>query len=78
GILRETCKHNQIKNITMVEIDLEMINLCKKYFPNHNQNSYQDPRVKLIISDGLEFIKNNSEKFDLIISDSTDPINHGK
>ncbi|QCI20357.1 polyamine aminopropyltransferase [Buchnera aphidicola (Brachycaudus cardui)] len=78
GILREVCKHKHIKSITMVEIDINIIALCKKYFPNHSQNAYQDYRLKLIIDDGLNFTKQTKEKFDLIISDSTDPISYGK
>ncbi|CAL4326273.1 polyamine aminopropyltransferase [Buchnera aphidicola] len=78
GILREICKHKDIKNITMVEIDINIINLCKKYFPNHNKNAYEDSRLKLIIDDGLNFTKKTKEKFDLIISDSTDPLGCGK
>lgn len=78
GILREVCKHKNIENITMVEIDINIINLCKKYFPNHSANSYHDSRLKLIIDDGLNFIKKTKEKFDLIISDSTDPVSFGK
>ncbi|WAI18628.1 MAG: polyamine aminopropyltransferase [Buchnera aphidicola (Acyrthosiphon caraganae)] len=78
GILREVCRHKTIENITMVEIDANIIDLCKKYFPNHSNNSYQDSRLKLIIDDGLNFIKKTKDKFDLIISDSTDPIGYGK
>lgn len=78
GILREICRHKNIENITMVEIDNKIIDLCKKYFPNHSNNSYQDFRLKLIIDDGLKFTKETKEKFDLIISDSTDPIGCGK
>ncbi|QCI23758.1 polyamine aminopropyltransferase [Buchnera aphidicola (Macrosiphoniella sanborni)] len=78
GILREVCRHKDIKNITMVEIDHTIINLCQKYFPNHSYNAYQDLRLKLIIDDGLNFIRETKETFDLIISDSTDPINYGK
>ncbi|CAL4321142.1 Polyamine aminopropyltransferase [Buchnera aphidicola (Protaphis terricola)] len=78
GTLREVCKHKNISNITMVEIDINIINLCKKYFPNHSDNAYNDSRLKLIIDDGLNFIKNTHQKFDLIISDSTDPIGCGK
>ncbi|QCI20940.1 polyamine aminopropyltransferase [Buchnera aphidicola (Hyperomyzus lactucae)] len=78
GILREVCKHRNIENITMVEIDINIINLCKKYFPNHSCNAYYDSRLKLIIDDGLNFVKKTREKFDLIISDSTDPIGCGK
>lgn len=78
GILREVCRHKNIESITMVEIDRNVIELCKKFFPRHNNNSYKDSRLKLIIDDGLNFIKKTEEKFDLIISDSTDPIKYGK
>ncbi|QCI22084.1 polyamine aminopropyltransferase [Buchnera aphidicola] len=78
GILREVCRHKTIENITMVEIDKNIIDLCKKFFPKHSDNAYEDPRLKLIIDDGLNFIKKTKEKFDLIISDSTDPVKHGK
>ncbi|QIQ41805.1 MAG: polyamine aminopropyltransferase [Buchnera aphidicola (Microlophium carnosum)] len=78
GILREVCRHKTIDSITMVEIDINIIDLCKKYFPNHSNNAYQDSRLKLIIDDGLNFTKKTQEKFDLIISDSTDPIGCGK
>lgn len=78
GILREACRHKNIEKITMVEIDYHIIELCKKFFPNHSNESYEDSRVKLIIDDGLNFVKHTKEKFDLIISDSTDPIGYGK
>ncbi|ANZ22436.1 spermidine synthase [Buchnera aphidicola (Diuraphis noxia)] len=78
GILREVCRHKTIENITMVEIDHEIIDICKKFFPNHSKNSYKDSRLKLIIDDGLNFTNKTKEKFDLIISDSTDPIKYGK
>ncbi|QFQ32393.1 polyamine aminopropyltransferase [Buchnera aphidicola (Aphis fabae)] len=78
GILREVCKHKNINNITMVEIDISIINLCKKYFPTHSNNAYEDPRLELIIDNGLNFVKKTNKKFDLIISDSTDPIGPGK
>ncbi|WP_343154437.1 polyamine aminopropyltransferase [Buchnera aphidicola (Aphis aurantii)] len=78
GILREVCKHKNIDNITMVEIDINIVNLCKKYFPDHSNNAYEDPRLELIINDGLNFIKQTDKKFDLIISDSTDPVGPGK
>ncbi|QCI17039.1 polyamine aminopropyltransferase [Buchnera aphidicola (Aphis helianthi)] len=78
GILREICKHKSINSITMVEIDINIINLCKKYFPNHSNNAYEDARLQLIIDDGLNFVKNTNKKFDLIISDSTDPVGSGE
>ncbi|QCI21520.1 polyamine aminopropyltransferase [Buchnera aphidicola (Hyadaphis tataricae)] len=78
GILREVCKHEHIRNITMVEIDQKIIDLCNIFFPNHSNHAYEDSRVKLIIDDGFNFTKITKKKFDLIISDSTDPVNYGK
>jgi len=78
GILREVCKHSNVENITMVEIDINIIDLCKKYFPKNSDNAYKDQRLKIVIDNGLNFIKTTKEKFDLIISDSTDPIGCGK
>ncbi|XRX42449.1 MAG: polyamine aminopropyltransferase [Buchnera aphidicola (Eriosoma harunire)] len=78
GVLREVIKHKQINKIVMVEIDRIVIDICKKFFPAHNNNAFNDPRLQLIINNGFEFIKKNTEKFDIIISDSTDPVGPGK
>ena len=75
--LRETLKHNSVESVIMVDIDQELINLCKKFLPNHHQGSFDDPRVKLIIEDAFQFIKNTKEKFDVIIVDVPDPLEFG-
>lgn len=74
GMLREVCRHSSIEKITMVEIDRGVIDLCTKYLPNHSAGAYQDPRLELVIGDGMGFVANTSQKYDVIISDSTDPI----
>lgn len=74
GMVREVCRHPNIKKITMVEIDGGVIELCKKYLPNHSQGAFDDPRLELVIGDGMEFVAKTSHKYDVIISDSTDPI----
>lgn len=74
GMLREVCRHASIEKITMVEIDKSVIDLCTEYLPNHSAGAFNDPRLELIISDGMEFVANTAEQYDVIISDSTDPI----
>jgi spermidine synthase len=37
-----------------------------------------DPRVKIIADDGIKYIKENKNEFDVIIIDSTDPIGPAK
>lgn len=78
GILREVVKHKNIEQITQVEIDVSVIEMCKEYFPKHSQGAFDDPRVNIIIADGKEFVAQCTEQFDVIISDSTDPIGPGE
>lgn len=43
-----------------------------------NAGSYDDPRFKLVIDDGVNFVNQTSQTFDVIISDCTDPIGPGE
>jgi spermidine synthase len=74
GILREVLKHENIESVTQVEIDLAVIDMCKRFLPHHSRGAYDDKRAHIIIDDGINFVKNCTEKFDVVISDSTDPI----
>ncbi|WGL94844.1 polyamine aminopropyltransferase [Arsenophonus nasoniae] len=78
GMLREVCRHQYLESITMVEIDASVVEFCHQYLPNHNAGAYNDPRFKLVIDDGVNFVKTTQQKFDLIISDCTDPIGPGE
>lgn len=78
GMLREVAKHRSIEHITMVEIDGTVVDMCKEFLPNHSKGAYDDPRLNLVIDDGMRFVATTTEKFDVIISDSTDPIGPGE
>jgi spermidine synthase len=78
GILREVLKHRSVELVTQVEIDRAVIDMCIEYFPNHSKGAFDDPRLNLVISDGAAFIANNKQSFDVIITDSTDPIGPGE
>lgn len=75
GILREVCRHTAIEYITQVEIDQAVIDLAKEYLPSHSDGAYNDPRANIVIGDGFDFVQQTDQRFDVIISDSTDP--HG-
>jgi spermidine synthase len=78
GILREVAKHRSVESITLVEIDSAVIEMAKKYFPAHSAGAFDDPRLNLVIDDGLAFVEKNSDTFDLILSDTTDPEGPGE
>lgn len=78
GILREVCKHQSVEHVTQVEIDQAVIDMAKQYLPAHSDGAFEDPRTNIVIADGIDFINSCEEKFDIIISDSTDPIGPGE
>lgn len=78
GLLREVSCHPSVEKITMVEIDAAVVTFCKKYLPRHNAGAFEDPRFTLIVGNGIDFVSQSSEKFDIIISDCTDPIGLAK
>jgi len=73
GVLREVAKHPGVEEIVECEIDEGVINVSKKYLPSLAKG-YDDPRVQVKIMDGAKFMDENQDSFDVIITDSSDPI----
>ncbi len=73
GTLRELLRIPDLKRAVMVDIDGEVVDLCKKYLPEQGQEAFRDPRSELVIGDAQNYLKNTTEKYDLIISDLTEP-----
>lgn len=78
GMLREVCRHQGIEHITQVEIDEAVVEMSRQHLPNHSAGAFDDPRLELVIDDGMHYVANTEAKFDVIISDSTDPIGPGE
>ncbi|ALV93399.1 MULTISPECIES: polyamine aminopropyltransferase [Pantoea] len=78
AMLREVSRHSSVEQITMVEIDAGVVSFCKEYLPNHSAGAFDDTRLNLVIDDGVNFVNQTEEKFDVIISDCTDPIGPGE
>ncbi|MCE4601493.1 MAG: polyamine aminopropyltransferase [Desulfurococcales archaeon] len=74
---REVLRFNTVERVVMVDIDEEVINVSKKYLPEWHQGAFDDPRLELVIMDGLEYVDKASEKFDVIIADLADPLEAG-
>lgn len=74
GTLEEVLKHGGIERAVMVEIDGEVVEICRRYLPDIAGDAFEDPRAQLIIDDGVKYMKETAETFDVIIVDSTDPM----
>ncbi|RLJ71596.1 spermidine synthase [Hydrogenivirga caldilitoris] len=73
GTLREVLKHESVKRAVLVDIDKEVIEVSKKYFPTMSC-SFEDPRAIVVNEDGYRYIQDYEGEFDVIIIDSTDPV----
>ncbi len=78
GIAREVLRHQSVEAVTMAEIDEGVIAFSKTYLPSLSDGAFDDPRLKLVIADGANFMANSVDKYDVIIIDSTDPIGPGE
>ena len=74
GSVREILRHENVKKVTMVEIDNEVIEACKKHLPEI-ACALDNPKLELIVADGISFVKNAPDNFyDVIIVDGSDPV----
>ncbi|MBU0987225.1 MAG: polyamine aminopropyltransferase [Proteobacteria bacterium] len=73
GTVREVLRHRSIERVVMVEIDEMVVRACRKHLPSVSC-AMDDPRLELRIEDGIKFVNETEEAFDVVIVDSTDPI----
>lgn len=72
--LREVLKHNTVKEVVMVDIDQVVVEFSKRFLAHLHRGSFDDPRAKVVIMDGREYVKRAPENhFDVVIMDLTDP-----
>ncbi|NLA57805.1 MAG: polyamine aminopropyltransferase [Firmicutes bacterium] len=73
GTIREVIKHDTVEKAVLVEIDAEVIEASRQYLPEISCG-LDDERVEILITDGIEHIRESKNTYDVIIIDSTDPV----
>ncbi|MDY3004734.1 MAG: polyamine aminopropyltransferase [Christensenella hongkongensis] len=77
GAVRELTRYKTIEKIDMVEIDEKVVSLCREYLPQ-TAGKLDDGRVTLHFCDGIAFVRDAKEQYDLVLVDSTDPVGVGE
>lgn len=72
GCLREVLRHPGIERVVQCDIDERVTRVCARYFP-WVEPAMADPRAELRFADGVAYVADQREAFDLVIVDSTDP-----
>jgi spermidine synthase len=78
GVVREILKHPDVQSIDLVEIDKQVLDVSRRFFPNISAG-FASPKVRVIIADGALHVRGAKKAtYDVIIIDSTDPVGKGK
>lgn len=72
GAIREVLKHPSVKKAVLCEIDRCVVEECIKYLPEISCE-LENPRCEVFIGDGIKYVHEHKNEFDVIIVDSTDP-----
>jgi len=72
GTAREVMRHNSVRQVDMVEIDEAVIRASKKFLSK--VGDWENPKLNVLITDGIEFVKNIEDPYDVIIIDGSDPV----
>ncbi|GMK55924.1 hypothetical protein CspeluHIS016_0209800 [Cutaneotrichosporon spelunceum] len=73
GVIREALKHKSVKKVTLCDIDEAVIRVSKQFLPTLSV-CYDDPRVEVFIGDGFKFLPEHKNEYDVVITDSSDPV----
>eukprot|EP01117_Protostelium_nocturnum_P020326 TRINITY_DN9090_c0_g1_i2.p1 TRINITY_DN9090_c0_g1~~TRINITY_DN9090_c0_g1_i2.p1 ORF type:complete len:261 (-),score=86.95 TRINITY_DN9090_c0_g1_i2:93-875(-) len=76
GVLREINKHSGVEKVVICEIDQMVIDTSKKFLPEMAKG-FDDPRVELYLGDGCKYLESKKQEYDVIIVDSSDPVDGG-
>lgn len=77
GMAEEALKH-PIDRLLQVDIDRSVCDVAQVHLTSICKGAFKDPRMELMIADGVDYVRKAPEKFDVIIVDSTDPIGPGE
>jgi len=72
GITAGSVLRHPVEKVDLVEISPEVVE-GSRFFAPHNHDVLKDPRLKLHIEDGKTFLKVTPERYDIIISEPSNP-----
>ncbi len=74
---REVLAHKSVRYVAMVDIDAEVVDLCRRFLPNHHRGAFEDSRLELHHADAFAFLEGTAERFDAAVIDVPDPLEGG-
>ena len=75
--LREVLHHRSVQKVVMLDLDPDVVELCRRYLPEHHRGAFDDPRLELRHEDARRYLASCQDTFDVIVLDLVDPIEGG-
>lgn len=78
AMVREVLRHPSLEEVTMVDIDEEVVGVCREHLPGQHAGAFGDPRLKLYYDDARTWLEHQQDpSFDVILVDLTEPLAGG-
>jgi len=75
--LREILRYPSITRAVMVDIDGEVVELCKTHLPEMHRGAFDDPRTEVRHEDARAYLEKSNDRFDFITVDLVEPLEEG-
>lgn len=75
--LREALRHRGVQRVAMVDLDAEVVRVCREFLPGWSAGAFEDPRATIEYGDARAYLEHSSDKYDVIILDLSDPLEGG-
>jgi spermidine synthase len=72
GVTLGSIEQFRVKNVTCVELEPAVIE-ASRHFEDVNNRPLADPRLRMVSNDGRNFIYTTDQKFDVIVSEPSNP-----
>jgi spermidine synthase len=73
GAAEELLKYPSVEKVIIAELDEVVVRVAREYFESIHHGALDDPRVEVRIGDGMVFVRDTDQRFDLVLLDLTDP-----
>ncbi len=74
GSLQQVLRYSSVEEAVVCELDPRVVDLSRQFFAASFGDPWADPRARLLVRDAFGYLEENPGQFDVIVSDTTDPI----
>jgi len=75
--LREVLRHRTVEEVVMVDLDAEVVQICREHLPAWHQGAFDDPRTRLVHEDARAVLERENRTYDVVILDLSEPVDDG-